>query len=71
MGVGQFLILADKWGRRGLDPPCLADIICEQSQRGFQRFGGRLGVSLLVNNDTVCRTLPATRLIRASLCGDR
>ena len=29
-GVGKMLIMADKGGREGLDPPFLADIICEQ-----------------------------------------
>ena len=30
VGVGEMLTLADKGGRRGVDPPFLADIICEQ-----------------------------------------
>ena len=29
-GVGEMLTMADKGGRGGLDPPFLADIICEQ-----------------------------------------
>ena len=29
-GVGQFIILADKGEGGGLDPPFLADIMCEQ-----------------------------------------
>ena len=30
-GVREMLTLADEGGRWGLDPPFLADIICEQS----------------------------------------
>ena len=29
-GVGEMLTMADKEGRGGLDPPFLADIICEK-----------------------------------------
>ena len=35
-GVGEMLTLAEKGGRGGMDPPCLADIICEQPLRHGQ-----------------------------------
>ena len=34
-GVGEMLTMADKGGRGGLDPPFLADIICEQPHIGL------------------------------------
>ena len=30
-GGGEMLTMADKFGRGGLDPPILTEIICEQS----------------------------------------
>ena len=32
-GVKEMQTMADKGGRRGLDPPFLADIVCEQPLR--------------------------------------
>ena len=34
-GVGEMLIMADKGGKGCLDPPFLADIICEQPLKQY------------------------------------
>ena len=44
-GVGDILTMADKGGKVGLDPPFLADIICEQPLRRRSMFGSILSIS--------------------------